>query len=172
MNMSIKKVKLSDGSIAVLKTPASADEHRKELASGVVANALGFPVHTIDVGDGQLLTNFVDGKPGALWARGQTGPSIFGEHSPEFLQAREALVFGGGMAMSDANAAASILTAPGAREMGVLDWLIRYRDRHAQNWIVGADGAVSPIDHGITYFSTTGADRDVPLSPFSRYGLG
>lgn len=56
--------------------------------------------------------------------------------------------------------------------MGVLDWLIRNRDRHAQNWIVGADGAVSPIDHGITYFSTTGADRDVPLSPFSRYGLG
>lgn len=172
MNMSIKKVKLSDGSTAVLKTPASADEHRKELASGVVANALGFPVHTIDVGDGRLLTSFADGEPGAFWALGQTGPPAFDENlSPEFLRAREALV-SAGMPFGNANAAASILNAPGAREMGVLDWLTRNRDRHAQNWIVGADGSVSPIDHGLTYFSTTGADRDVPNSPFSRYWLG
>jgi hypothetical protein len=54
----------------------------------------------------------------------------------------------------------------------VLDFLIRNRDRHDGNWVVGDDGRVIPIDHGLTFFTKDGADRDVPRSPFAKHWLG
>jgi hypothetical protein len=136
MALSVKRVTLSDGTQAVLKRPNDAGEHRREIASGVVANALGIDdMHAVDAGDGQLLTTLAPGVPGAM----VRGPDA--------------------------------LTMPGAREIGVLDFLIRNRDRHELNWL--SDGErIRPIDHGLTFFGTEGADRDVPFSPFSAHWLG
>jgi DNA topoisomerase-1 len=135
MAQSVKRVTLSDGSPAVLKKLTSAGEHRREIASGVVANALGIDdVHAVDVGDGQVLATLVPGQPGAL-------------------------------------AGGDPLTMPGAKEIGILDFLVRNRDRHELNWL--SDGErIRPIDHGLTFWGAEGSDRDVPFSPFSEYWLG
>jgi hypothetical protein len=63
------------------------------------------------------------------------------------------------------------LTMPGAKEIGILDFLVRNRDRHELNWL--SDGErIRPIDHGLTFWGAEGSDRDVPFSPFSEYWLG
>jgi hypothetical protein len=65
-----------------------------------------------------------------------------------------------------------VFDLPGARELGIMDFLIRNRDRHELNWKVGSDGQVKPLDHGMTFFTPEGADRDVPRSPFSMFWAG
>jgi DNA topoisomerase-1 len=141
-NLSIKRVTLSDGTHAVWKRPQNGGEHRREILSGLVANALGLDGWTADAGDGQLLTTFHDGAPGAYAGFLKDGHSI-DQH----------------------------VTLEGAREIGVLDWLIRNRDRHDLNYIVQGD-RVRPIDHGLTFFTSTGADNDIPRSPFASHWLG
>jgi DNA topoisomerase-1 len=134
----VKRVTLSDGSAGVLKRP-KPDQHRREYISGVAANAMGFDVHTIDAGEGRLLTSMVSGSPGGKKA------------SLQDLRAH--------------------VTAPGGREIGVLDWLTRNRDRHGGNWIVTENGVV-PIDHGLTNFGPADNDRDIPRGVFAEHWLG
>lgn len=153
MNLSIKRVTLSDGTEAVLKRPADMGEHRREIVSGTVANALGFPLHTVDVGDGSFITTFSNGRTGIDYLV-DTGMNAFETD---------------GQVQRRLDAAAGLL---GGREIGVLDWLVRNRDRHSGNWIVSPAGEVAPIDHGLTFFTPDGADRDVPRSPFSVHWLG
>jgi DNA topoisomerase-1 len=145
---SVKRVTLSDGRMGVLKKPPTLDEHRREIASGVVAQALGLDVPAVDVGDGRLLTHFHQGRSG-------------------YMHMGDVLFVPGNDTSED-----QFATLPGGREVGILDWLIRNRDRHDENWRVGDDGRVTPIDHGLTFFSTEGADRDVPRSRFATYWLG
>jgi DNA topoisomerase-1 len=136
MAQSVKRVTLSDGSQAVLKKLTSAGEHRREIAAGVVANALGIDdVHAVDVGDGQVLATLVPGQPGGM------------------------------------TSGVDALTMPGAKEIGILDFLVRNRDRHELNWLFDGE-RIRPIDHGLTFWGTEGSDRDVPFSPFSEYWLG
>jgi DNA topoisomerase-1 len=138
-SLSVKRVTLSDGTTGVLKRP-KPEQHRTEITAAITANALGFDaVHTIDAGDGRLLTNMVDGRPG-------------GKKAPiEDLMAH--------------------VEDPGGREMAVLDWVIRNRDRHGGNWIVNADG-VHPIDHGLANLGPEDADRDIPRGVFAQHWLG
>lgn len=148
-NEEVRRVTLSDGSLAVLKKPASG-EHRRELTSSVVANALGFDTHAIDIGDGRLVQSFVDGTPGGIWATADAPAEAEWKNRIDVIAP----------------------TLPGGREIGVMDWLIRNRNRHDGNWMVTPDGSVVPIDHGLTWFDSSGADRDVPRSPFARHWLG
>jgi DNA topoisomerase-1 len=135
----VKKVTLSDGTTAVLKRP-KPEQVRREIIAGIAANSLGFDtVHTIDAGDGLILTEMVSGKPG-------------------------------GKGLPEADLMAHV-EKPGGREMAVLDWVIRNRDRHGGNWIVTADGVV-PIDHGLSYYGVEGADRDIPRGVFAKHWLG
>jgi DNA topoisomerase-1 len=135
----VRKVTLSDGTIAVLKRP-KPEQHRREIIAGVAANALGFDmVHTIDAGEGRVLTEMAHGKPGGK-----------GLPEAELMQHVE---------------------RPGGREMAVLDWVIRNRDRHGGNWIVNDSGVV-PIDHGLTYYGVEGSDRDIPRGVFAKHWLG
>jgi DNA topoisomerase-1 len=161
MNLSIRRVTLSDGSQAILKQPATAGEHRREIVSSMVGNALGFQLYTEDVGDGRFVSSFVEGRPGAAHIDG------------ELLQIRgiddDALAAHQGRYVQLLDEAAR---RPGGREIGVMDWLIRNRDRHDGNWLVTSDGGVAPIDHGLTVFDPEGADRDIPLSPFAHRWLG
>jgi hypothetical protein len=96
----------------------------------------------------------------------------FAESDPDTRERLKILVEGGGMTFTDAGKAAAVLDLPGAREMGIMDFLIRNRDRHTQNWFVSDEGRVVPIDHGMVFFTPTGADRDIPRSPFSMYWAG
>lgn len=146
MNLSIKRVTLSDGTEAILKKPADGGEHRREIASSVAANALGFSTYTVDVGDGQFISTFIQGQPGSL------ALSSYGSVADEPVEA--------------------IARRPGGREMGVLDFLVRNRDRHDLNWMVTPEDEVVPIDHGLTFWGTEGADRDIPRGPFAQYWLG
>jgi DNA topoisomerase-1 len=172
MAQSVKRVTLSDGSPAVLKKLTSAGEHRREIASGVVANALGIDdVHAVGVGDGQVLATLVPGQPGGVWSEGLPDIDAYAPDTPkDVLTARKTLVESG-MRFSLAVKSAHVLTMPGAKEIGILDFLVRNRDRHELNWL--SDGErIRPIDHGLTFWGTEGADRDVPYSPFSEYWLG
>jgi DNA topoisomerase-1 len=136
---SVKRVTLSDGTIAVLKRP-KPNQIRRDILSGTVANALGFDqVHTIDVGDGRLLTEMAQGRPG-------------------------------GKGLPEADLMAHV-EDPGGREMGLLDWLIRNRDRHGGNWIVSEDGVI-PIDHGLTNFGVEDNEKDIPRGVFAKHWLG
>jgi hypothetical protein len=188
MNLSIRRVTLSDGTQAVLKRPRDHGEHRREVVSGIIQNALGLDGHTTDAGDGQLLTTFVHGEPGALHSSGVADSEFVSERSLADLEARLARLHTQRQQLGEneyafhvAQTEAAIRQAqsgvkhtelPGAREIGVMDWLIRNRDRHDLNYIVTPEGRVQPIDHGLTFFSPVGADRDVPLSPFSDHWLG
>jgi DNA topoisomerase-1 len=173
-NLSIKRVTLSDGSEAVLKVPQDAGEHRREVVAGVVQNALGIDGYTADVGDGRLLTTFVGGEPGGSW----TGKGNFtGFQIGSGLDVADGVVVGTGGGAVDPNFLAQkngvdAATLPGGREIGVLDWLIRNRDRHGMNWMVTPEGRVAPIDHGLTFFGVEGADRDIPMGPFAAHWLG
>jgi DNA topoisomerase-1 len=163
MAQSVKRVTLSDGSQGVLKKLASAGEHRREIASGVVGNALGIDdVHAVDVGDGQVLATLVPGQPGGVWLDGLPDVDDIGLTSSTAFP---------GMAFTVGGLGREVLTMPGAREIGVLDFLVRNRDRHELNWL--SDGErIRPIDHGLTFWGTEGADRDVPFSPFAEHWLG
>jgi hypothetical protein len=147
---SVKLVTLSDGTSAVLKLPP-ADQHRREFLGGVVANALGLDsIHTTDAGEGRLLSTHVPGETGA-----------------DFIEAE--LLQLTGKPGPHPNVTAAKL--PGGREMGVLDWLTRNRDRNDRNWIVNENG-VHPIDHGLTNYGPEDNDRDIPRGVFARHWLG
>jgi DNA topoisomerase-1 len=170
--LAVKRVTLSDGTQAVLKTPPDAGEHRREIASGIVANALGVDdVHVIDAGDGQVLATLVPGEPGGIWSERLPAIDAYAPDTTDEVRAARQTLVESGMRFSLAVKSAHVLTMPGAKEIGVLDFLIRNRDRHELNWM--SDGErIRPIDHGLTFFGTEGADRDVPYSPFSEYWLG
>jgi DNA topoisomerase IB len=147
MSLSVKRVTLSDGTEAVLKGHEWPGEARREFLSGVISNVLGLDSSTADLGDNRTLSSFIDGTIGM-----------------EHIGAR-------GIDIQEGDRDV-IVDLPGSRELGIMDWLIRNRDRHNGNWIVSRSGRVAPIDHGMTFFTPDGADRDVPRSMFARHWVG
>jgi DNA topoisomerase IB len=171
MSLSVKRVTLSDGTMGVLKGHEWDGEARREVLANVVSNALGFDTHTIDVGDNRSLHTFIDGDVGEDWGLAQLGPPKITDVE-ELDRRAEILAAHTDWTFDEAENAAHVLDLPGARELGIMDFLIRNRDRHQFNWKVGSDGQVKPLDHGMTFFTPEGADRDVPRSPFSTYWAG
>jgi hypothetical protein len=109
-----------------------------------------------------VLATLVPGQPGGVWLDGLPDVDDIGLTSSTAFP---------GMAFTVGGLGREVLTMPGAREIGVLDFLVRNRDRHELNWL--SDGErIRPIDHGLTFWGTEGADRDVPFSPFAEHWLG
>jgi hypothetical protein len=176
--LSVEKVKLSDGTVAVVKTVGGNDlnpaEARKEVLAGAIANTLGITnVHTVEIEENRLLTEFVAGTDGnAIIAKATAGIPGFGrETDKKRVVARKA----------EEDRVAQL---DQGREIGILDWLVDNPDRHQANWLVSADGTrVTPIDQGNSRFVPTrypsgakgeeGVIRELgPDSPFAAYWTG
>lgn len=117
---------LSDGQRAVRKKLSdfygmtAQTQIDREVLAAKVANAIGISdVTAQQVSTDEVLLAFIDGKTGIRTAYDVHGVKI-----------------------------ADQLELSGAREIGLLDWLIGNMDRKSSNWIVTPDQRVLPIDHG------------------------
>jgi SPP1 gp7 family putative phage head morphogenesis protein len=109
---------------------------------------------------------------GALAAR------TLGLDSPGMWRAAEAEIY---MAFADGQiaellpdgGAAALSTDEGTR-LKLLDLLISNRDRNTGNWLLGDDGTIKPIDHGLAFQQWSAPDAvpawpDEMLGPFARW---
>lgn len=64
----------------------------------------------------------------------------------------------------------SAIHTESGKKIGILDWLIKMRDRTADgdNWRVTPDGKIMPIDHGEAF----GEKEGRTTSPFAKYWIG
>jgi N-acetylglutamate synthase-like GNAT family acetyltransferase len=160
---SVDLITLSDGTKAVKKVlkhnPAEAN---REMLASRVANALGLNdmIVTI-VDDNTVLMSHVEGV---------TGARVLDERADAIgLNNMERVPF-------EIAEVKKFMRRPGAKELGVLDWVINNSDRNQGNWLEGLRGEVAPIDHGRARFGDKDFpiygkvyDNEVPNSPFAEY---
>ena len=174
----------ADGRVAIRKIfhPDPDDRIRadREVAAAAVANAVGITdLEVRRVDDDTVLMTYFEGKTGTDLAYATMSPEDVAlldddaatdeqVEDPEWL-AR--------WSKADDEYRANLepwMRAPGAKEIGLFDYLALNIDRNSSNWIVGDDGVVHPIDHDATFIGAIQQVRDGLVdfdSPFMRAWL-
>ncbi|MBW4722441.1 hypothetical protein [Saccharothrix obliqua] len=172
------------GRVAIRKTfhPDPDDRIRadREVAAAAVANAVGITdLEVRRVDDDTVLMTYFEGKTGAELAYATMSPEDVAlldddaatdeqVEDPEWL-AR--------WSKADDEYRANLepwMRAPGAKEIGLIDYLALNIDRNSSNWIVGDDGVVHPIDHDASFIGAIQQVRDGLVdfdSPFMKAWL-
>lgn len=182
VSLSVKRVRLSDGTEAVVKS-GTEEEIFKEAVAGQLARKLGADFNAVAVEPDTVLMTFAPGKTAnrtLLDAEKVLLDENGGLYPREFLRYKKngQLERPPQYVFYEELEAKLVAESKGSKEIGILDFLIDNPDRHRGNWMIDGD-TIRPVDHGNarlhdgSYISSTGKEVDrVSGSPFAAYWMG
>jgi len=146
----VRRVTLSDGTEAVVKSAQEPEEALNGYLAGLTARALGLDgTATALIGDGTTVSPLLPGVTGAALREAAGESELAGGSQAELER---------------------IMNLDGGKEIGLLDFLTANADRNDGNYLVDG-GTVKPIDHAFANFAELMTEDTGPeiLSPFARY---